>query len=139
MWPNYPGKQLVGTAFKFRQRMQHLPSCAHVLYETLTLVISRCCLAEEVPKFLTHVQGCSLNPDCFMTFSLTSPSYLLKASTYSLMSQSHRTCTMSCHRFTTVLFWLSAIVTLDLPAHPQSSLLDAGTEHEKRELRKRKG
>ena len=35
----------MGTAFKLRQRMKNLSSCAHVLDKTLNLVISRCCWA----------------------------------------------------------------------------------------------
>ena len=37
----------VGTAFKTKQRMKNSPSCAHVLYKTLNLAISRCCFAKD--------------------------------------------------------------------------------------------
>ena len=37
MWPNYPETEQVGTAFKLRQRMKNLPSCAHVLRKALNL------------------------------------------------------------------------------------------------------
>ena len=47
MWPNYPVREEVGTAFKLRQRIKYLPSCAHGLHKTLNLVISSCCLAED--------------------------------------------------------------------------------------------
>ena len=47
MWPNYPVTEQVGTAFKLRQKIKNLPSCAHGLHKTLNLVISRCCLAEH--------------------------------------------------------------------------------------------
>ena len=47
MWPNYPVTEQVETAFKLRQRLKNLPSCAHVFHKTLNLVISRCCLAEN--------------------------------------------------------------------------------------------
>ena len=46
MLPNYPVREQVGAAFELRQRMKHLPSCAHVLHKTLNLVISRRCLTE---------------------------------------------------------------------------------------------
>ena len=62
-----------------------LPSCAHVRYKTLNLVIPRFCLAQygelrNVPKFKTHVHGlCFLIKYlgyCFVTFSLpSSPSW----------------------------------------------------------------
>ena len=47
MWPNYPVTEQVETAFKLRQRLRNLPSCVHVLHKALTLVISRCGLAEH--------------------------------------------------------------------------------------------
>ena len=46
VWPYYPVTEWVGKAFKFKQRMKNLPSCAHVLHKTPNLAISRCCLAE---------------------------------------------------------------------------------------------
>ena len=40
MWPNYPVTKQVERAFKLKQRIKNLPSCAHVLHKTLNLVIS---------------------------------------------------------------------------------------------------
>ena len=47
MWPNYPGASVEGAALKFRKRNGNLSSCVHVPYETLDLVISRRCFAED--------------------------------------------------------------------------------------------
>ena len=64
-----------------RQRLKHLPQCAHVLYKTLNPVISRCCLAEdgeEKPKCISY--------NYFVAFSLpemTRPCYSNKFSTIS--------------------------------------------------------
>ena len=38
---NYPGIKLAGPSFELRKRMKKSPSCAHVLHNTLNLVISR--------------------------------------------------------------------------------------------------
>ena len=37
MQPNFPVSAQVETAFKLSQRMKNLPSCPHVLHETLNL------------------------------------------------------------------------------------------------------
>ena len=47
MWPNYPVTEQVGTAFKLRQGLKNLPSCAHALHKALNLVISCGGLAEH--------------------------------------------------------------------------------------------
>ena len=41
------GTELVGAAFKLSQGIKNVPSCTHVLYKTLNLVISRCCFAKD--------------------------------------------------------------------------------------------
>ena len=45
MWPNYSATEQLGTVFLLAQRMQNLPSCVHVLQNTLNLILSRCCFA----------------------------------------------------------------------------------------------
>ena len=43
----YPGTKLVGMAFELRKKFENSVLCAHVLHETLNLVISCCCFAED--------------------------------------------------------------------------------------------
>ena len=61
MWPNYPGANVVGAAFKFRKRNENLSSYVHVLHKTLNLVIftSLFCRGRQrnVPKCIVHVQS----------------------------------------------------------------------------------
>ena len=47
----YPRTELVGTAFKLRQRIRNSLSCAHILHTTLNLVIPCCFLAATAKKF----------------------------------------------------------------------------------------
>ena len=56
MWPNYPVTEQEGTAFKMRQRMENLPSCAHVLNKTLNLANSRCCLVEPSEEIYQNIK-----------------------------------------------------------------------------------
>ena len=79
MWPNYPVTEQVETAFKLRQRMENLPSCAHVLNKTLNLVNSRCCLAEYGEEMYQNLKRtCKafvflIISYCFVTLSLPLP------------------------------------------------------------------
>ena len=66
MWLNYQVTEKLGTAFKLRQRMKTLLSCAHVLHKTLSLVISRCCLAEHGEEMSQNLKA-SVEP---LSFSL---------------------------------------------------------------------
>ena len=47
MWLSYSATEQVGTVFLLAQRMQNLPSGVHLLHNTLNLVISRCCFAQD--------------------------------------------------------------------------------------------
>ena len=62
MRPNYPVTEQVGTAFKLRQRMENLPSCAHVLHKTLNSVISRFCLAEHGEEMYQNLKRTCSQP-----------------------------------------------------------------------------
>ena len=83
MWPNYPGAEFFGQAFKFRQRKENSPSCAHVLQKTLNLVISRRSFAENGKEMYQNALTCRssvmlIKTYCFVTFSLASPTWLCK-------------------------------------------------------------
>ena len=52
----YSGTKLVGVAYKLRKKMKNSPSCVHVLYKTLNLVISRCCFAEDGKEMYQNVK-----------------------------------------------------------------------------------
>ena len=79
MWPNYPVTEQVGTEFKLTQRMENVPSCAHVLHKTLNMAISRCYLdkyGEEMYQDL--LRACRafvflIKSYCFVLFSSPSP------------------------------------------------------------------
>ena len=68
MCSNYPLTERVVTALKLTERMKNLLSCAHVIHNTLNMVILRCCLVEygeEMNQNLKDAQGLcffSLNP-----------------------------------------------------------------------------
>ena len=68
MCSNYPVTARVGTALNLTERMNNLLSCAHVIHNTLNMVILQCCLAgygEEMNQNLKDAQGLcffSLNP-----------------------------------------------------------------------------
>ena len=53
---DYPGTKLVGVAYKLRKKMKNSPSCVHVVHKTLTVVISRCCFAEDGKEMYQNVK-----------------------------------------------------------------------------------
>ena len=74
MCSNYPVTERVGTAFKLTEKMKKLLSCAHVIHNTLNMVILRCCLAEYGEEMNQNSKGRAgplfflIKSYCFATF-----------------------------------------------------------------------
>ena len=49
--------------------MKNSPSCAHVLHKTLTLVISRCCFADDGKEMFQNISE-HVQSDCFCLVNL---------------------------------------------------------------------
>ena len=65
---------------KFKKKIKQQAVVVHVLHTTQSLIISRCCFAEDVNRFqgfITHVHShCSAHETfCFVMFPLPLPSW----------------------------------------------------------------
>ena len=89
MWPNYSGTVFVGDGVHVQMQKGKLtftdvPTSVHFLHKTLNLVISRCCFAKNGKEMYQNVyRKCRaivqlMKTYCFMTFSMSLSSSLLK-------------------------------------------------------------
>ena len=53
---NYPGTKLEEVTCKLRKNMKKSPSCVHVLHNTVNVIISRCCFAEDGKEVYQNVK-----------------------------------------------------------------------------------